>query len=184
MEGFTIIDGGVALVIVVSALLAYARGFVREIMAIAGWIVAAIVGYMFAKQVEPLIREAPVVGEFIGDNCVLSTGAAFFAVFVVALILMSFFTPLFSSLIHRSAAGGVDQGLGFLFGIVRGVVLIAIAFFIYTNVMNGQDYPMVDDSRSAEVFAQLNDEIQKRQPEQVVDWVKVKFDALMSECGE
>ena len=30
MEGFTIIDGGVALVIVLSALLAYSRGLVRE----------------------------------------------------------------------------------------------------------------------------------------------------------
>ena len=38
MEGFTIIDGVVALVIVVSALLAYSRGIVREAMAILGWI--------------------------------------------------------------------------------------------------------------------------------------------------
>ena len=42
MEGFTIIDGVVALVIVLSALLAYSRGFVRESLAIAGWIVAGI----------------------------------------------------------------------------------------------------------------------------------------------
>ena len=62
MEGFTIIDGVVALVIVLSALLAYSRGFVRESLAIAGWIVAAIVGFMFAPQVEPLVKEVPVVG--------------------------------------------------------------------------------------------------------------------------
>ena len=37
MEGFTLIDGIVALVIVLSALLAYSRGFVREAMAIVGW---------------------------------------------------------------------------------------------------------------------------------------------------
>jgi len=39
MDGFTIIDGVVALIIVLSALLAYSRGFVREGLAIAGWIV-------------------------------------------------------------------------------------------------------------------------------------------------
>ena len=42
MEGFTIIDGVVAVVIVLSALLAYSRGIVREAMAILGWIAAAV----------------------------------------------------------------------------------------------------------------------------------------------
>ena len=55
MQGFTIIDAVVAAVIVVSALLAYSRGFVREAMAIAGWIVAAILAYIFAPAAEPLI---------------------------------------------------------------------------------------------------------------------------------
>ena len=48
MDGFTIIDGVVALVIVLSALLAYSRGFVRESLAIAGWIAAGIVAFIFA----------------------------------------------------------------------------------------------------------------------------------------
>ncbi|MEL7100734.1 MAG: CvpA family protein, partial [Pseudomonadota bacterium] len=61
MEGFTIIDGVVAAVIILSALLAYGRGFVREAMAIAGWIAAAIIAFLFAPQVEPLVREIPVI---------------------------------------------------------------------------------------------------------------------------
>ena len=65
MEGFTIIDGVVALVIVLSGLLAYSRGFVREALAIAGWVVAAILAFMFAPQVQPLIKEIPYVGDFI-----------------------------------------------------------------------------------------------------------------------
>ena len=36
MEGFTIIDGVVAVIIILSAVLAYSRGFVREAMAILG----------------------------------------------------------------------------------------------------------------------------------------------------
>ncbi len=67
MEGFTIIDGVVALVIVLSALLAYGRGLVREFMAIVGWIAAAILAFLFAPQVEPLVSEIPVVGEFLAD---------------------------------------------------------------------------------------------------------------------
>ena len=77
MEGFTIIDGVVALVIVLSALLAYSRGFVREAMAIVGWIAAAVVAFIFSPKIEPLIKEVPVLGEFIADSCELSIIAAF-----------------------------------------------------------------------------------------------------------
>ncbi|MFM7656491.1 MAG: CvpA family protein, partial [Paracoccaceae bacterium] len=46
MEGFTLIDGVVTLVIVLSAILAYSRGLVREAMAIAGWIGAAVLAFV------------------------------------------------------------------------------------------------------------------------------------------
>ena len=110
---FTIIDGVVAIVIILSALLAYGRGLVREVMAIVGWVGAAVLGFMFAPRVEPLVREIPVVGDIIADSCELSIIGAFAIVFSLALIVMSLFTPLFSSLIRRSALGGLDQGFGF-----------------------------------------------------------------------
>jgi membrane protein required for colicin V production len=71
MEGFTVIDAVVAVVILLSALLAYGRGLVREIMAIAGWIGAAFLAFIFAPQVEPLMREIPVLKDVIGGNCEL-----------------------------------------------------------------------------------------------------------------
>ena len=113
MEGFTLVDAVVAGVIVLSAILAYSRGLVREGMAILGWILAAIVARMFAAPVQPLVKELPVVGDFLADSCELSIIAAFAAVFAVALIIASLFTPLLSSAIHRTALGGLDQGLGF-----------------------------------------------------------------------
>lgn len=182
MEGFTIIDGVVALVIVVSALLAYSRGFVREAMAIAGWIAAAILAFLFAPQVEPLMAEIPVIGEFIADSCELSIIAAFAAVFALALIVVSFFTPLFSSLVQRSALGGLDQGIGFFFGVLRGILLVAIAFFLYNVVMAGQSFTMVDESRSAVVFERMIGKIEDRNPEQALGWVTTQYESLIGSC--
>jgi membrane protein required for colicin V production len=48
MEGFTIFDGAVAGVILISAVLAFSRGFVREAMSIVAWIAAAVVAFWFA----------------------------------------------------------------------------------------------------------------------------------------
>jgi len=69
LEGFTIIDGVVAGIIVISALLAYSRGLVREAMAIAGWIGATVLAFIFAPQVQPLVRQIPGLDSFIGDSC-------------------------------------------------------------------------------------------------------------------
>ncbi|MGJ8616945.1 MAG: CvpA family protein [Sulfitobacter sp.] len=184
MEGFTIIDGVVALVIVLSALLAYGRGLVRELMAIVGWIAAAILAFLFAPQVEPLVREIPVVGEFLADSCELSIIGAFAIVFAVALIVVSLFTPLFSSLVQRSIFGGADQGLGFVFGVVRGILLVAIAFFVYDTVITGQKFTIVDDSRSAQVFGRFTGQIEEKNPEEALGWITTRYEALVGTCGE
>lgn len=184
MEDFTIVDGVVALVIVISALLAYSRGFVREAMAIAGWIAAAVLAFIFAPQAEPLMAEIPVVGEFLADSCELALIAGFFAVLAIALIVVSFFTPLFSSLVQRSALGGIDQGAGFFFGVLRGILLVAIAFFLYNVVMTGQSFAMVDDSRSAVVFERLIGQIEDRNPEDALGWVTGKYESLMGHCEQ
>lgn len=183
MEGFTIIDGVVALIIVVSALLAYSRGLVRETLAIAGWVAAAVLAFIFAPQAMPLIKEIPVVNEFLEGNCELSVITAFAAVFAVALIVMSIFTPLFSSVVQRSALGGLDQALGFFFGVARGILLVAIAFFVYDTVMTGQSFTIVDESRSAQVFAQVSEKIQEQNPEEALGWVTQQYEELVGSCN-
>ncbi|MDC1482205.1 CvpA family protein [Ascidiaceihabitans sp.] len=180
---FTIIDGVVAIVIILSALLAYGRGLVREVMAIVGWIAAAVLGFMFAPRVEPLVREIPVVGDIIADSCELSVIGAFAIVFSIALIVMSLFTPLFSSLIRRSALGGLDRGLGFFFGVVRGLLLVAIAFFVYDTVITGQELTIVDESRSAAVFGRFTGDIQEQEPEQALGWITQQYENLVGSCG-
>ena len=61
MNGFTLVDGIVLAVIALSAVLAYARGFVREALSITGWVAAALAGFYFAPMLEPLMREVPVL---------------------------------------------------------------------------------------------------------------------------
>ena len=183
MEGFTLIDGIVAAVIVLSAILAYSRGLVRESMAIAGWVGAAILAFIFAPRAEPLIKELPVVGAFLSESCELSIIAAFAAVFALGLVVMSLFTPLFSSAVQRSVLGGLDQGLGFLFGVVRGVLLVAVAFIVYDRAVATDTVPMVDNSRSAKVFATFQDTLNKTVPEDAPGWIVERYEELTGTCG-
>lgn len=182
MEGFTLIDGAVALVIVVSAILAYSRGLVRESLAILGWIAAAVLAYYFAARVQPLVKEIPFVGDFL-DNCELSIIAAFAVVFAVGLVIASLFAPLMSTLVQRSILGGLDQGLGFLFGVLRGILLVAIAFLVYDRAVAANSVPMVDNSRSAKVFASFQAKIDEAVPDDAPGWVVARYEDLTRVCA-
>ena len=183
MEGFTLIDAGVAVIIVLSAVLAYSRGFVREAMAIAGWVGAAILAFVFAPTAQPLVKEIPVLGDFLGDSCELSIIAAFAAVFAIGLILASLFTPLFSSVVQRSALGGLDQGLGFLFGVLRGIVLVGVAFLVYDRAVAANTVAMVDDSRSAKIFASFQANIDAAVPDDAPGWIVTRYNDLTAACA-
>lgn len=188
MGEFTIFDGGVAVIIVLSAILAYSRGFVREALAIAGWIGATILAYLFAPKAEPLVGEIvskiPGVSSFI-DNCAATTMTAFFAVFAICLVAFALFTPLFSSLVQRSALNGLDQGLGFFYGALRGMLLVAIALVVYDFVAGSEAFGPVDNSQAAKIFASVKGQItgELADQETALAWLTERFNGLISSCG-
>ena len=183
MESFTVLDGIVAAVIILSAVLAYSRGFVREALAIGGWALAAVVGYVFAPTAEPLIKEVPILSDFLGDSCDLAIIAAFAAVFAVALILVSVFTPLFAGAVQRSALGGIDQGFGFLFGVARGLLLVVIALVIYETVIINDPIQWVDQSRTFVIYSQVSESIADQIPQDAPGWVAARYEELIGKCS-
>lgn len=183
MEAFTIIDAGVAVIIIVSGILAYSRGFMRETLAILGWVAAAVLAFILAPAAQPLVREIPYVGDFLGDSCELTVIAAFAVVFALALLLASLFTPLFSSMIRNSALGGLDQALGFLFGVARGVLLVAVALLVFDRAVPPGSVEMVENSRSAAVFSQLSGNLDQAVPEDAPNWLVQKYEELVAVCN-
>ncbi|MDO5656817.1 MAG: CvpA family protein [Paracoccus sp. (in: a-proteobacteria)] len=182
MDGFTLIDGIVAAIIILSAILAYARGFVRESLGILGWIGAAVLAFLFAAAVRPLLAQVPGLNSFLADSCELATIAGFVVVFALALVVFSILTPLFSSVVQRSALGGVDQGMGFIYGAARGILLVVIAFIVYDRVMASSSFPMVDQSRSASVFERLRGQLDNEIPTDAPDWITQRYNQLVSGC--
>ncbi len=184
MDGFTIIDFGIIVIIAVSALLAFSRGIVREGMAIAGWIAAAILAFIFADTAQPLVRQIPYLGDILGDSCELLILASFAVIFAIALLIVSIFTPLLSSLVQKSILSGLDKNLGFIFGICRGLVLVIAAFFVYFTVMPNQKVISIETSKSATIFQYYADDFKNQNPETALDWVRTQYDHLINECSK
>ncbi len=184
LDGYTIVDGVALLIVVISALLAFSRGFIREVMSILGWVVAAVAAFTFAPQIEPLVGEIPVVRDLIGGSCELSILAAFAAVFAISLVIVSIFTPLFSGMVANSALGPMDQGLGFLFGVARGVVLIAVALIVYDIAIGGgEGYLQVENSKSKVLLADFKTSLENQIPQDAPGWVAEQYEKLTGACN-
>lgn len=117
----TIVDVVIAAVVLLSALFAYSRGLTREVFTLGIWIVAALAALNFYPMVEPVLRDIVDLGD-------LTPWAAIVIAFVLALIILTIVGGAVASFISNSALGPIDKGLGFLFGIARGLVLLALVW--------------------------------------------------------
>jgi membrane protein required for colicin V production len=135
----TLLDGIVLAVVIISAVLAMVRGFVREVLSVASWVAAAAAAYLLHK---PLI---PLVTPYI-NNKTAATVVAAAAIFFVALIIASYVTMKVSDFIIDSRIGFIDRSLGLVFGAARGLVIIAVAYKLFAGLVNPLP-PFVQNAR-------------------------------------
>jgi membrane protein required for colicin V production len=121
-------------VIALSALFAFARGFVKEALSIAAWVGAALVALYGLPHARPFAKQ------FISSP-MLADVAAGAALFIVSLIILSIITSMIAGTVKNSALSAVDRALGLVFGIVRGVLLVCVGFIALSWAIRGSDEP-------------------------------------------
>jgi membrane protein required for colicin V production len=113
----TLFDYAVLTIVGVSVLLSVARGFVREVLALASWVVAFIAATALTGTVAAWLSNA--ITHELGR-----TLTAFVVVFLATLLGMSILSVLFASLVRKSGLALEDRVLGGLFGLARGVLIV------------------------------------------------------------
>lgn len=181
---FTVVDAVVLLIVALSAYLAWVRGLTRETLAIAGWVIAAFGAFFLAPYLEPLMAEIPVVGGFLRSSCTLSILAAFAVTFALILVVLSVVTPLVSGWILDSALGPVDRGLGFLFGVARGLALVAVLYLLYDLLIPLEArVEAIDASASTGLIDDVAEAIRAAAPDELPPWLTARIDRLVGVCG-
>ena len=117
-------DSVILTVVIISVIVGAVRGFIREIVAIASWLVAIWVSWRFSGFMHPYLESAPLSDE---QRLWLARGI----VLLIVLLIGALIGHVLSWLTHTAAGLGLmDRALGFLFGLTRGAVLVGFAVLL------------------------------------------------------
>lgn len=146
----------------VSGLLAMVRGFSREVLSIGSWIVALFLALFFHK---PLIPFVAGYTASLTNNELLPQIVAGLIIFLIALIVVSLITIKIADLIVDSRVGPLDRTLGFIFGAIRGFLMVTVLTMFADFLISEQVPKWVTDAKSKPAIDSVGQSIINSIPE-------------------
>ena len=146
-------------IMLVSGLLAMMRGFLREALAVLAWIGALVATWVMYPILKQPVRDK-IDPDYLADILVIA------GVFIFVLVVISIITMRFSDVVLESRVGALDRTLGFLFGLLRGFVLVVIAYLFFAWLVSPAQRPQwVQTARSLDLIVAAGDYIRSVLPE-------------------
>ncbi len=138
----------IIVLIAISMVISLIRGFVREAMALAGWVLAVWVSLLYMHSmaifIDPYLNLPPSILAMV----------AFAILFIITLILSALVANMIAGLIDRTGLSGTDRAIGMLFGIARGILIVGVLVLLAGFTLVPQD-PWWKESVLISHFQQL-----------------------------
>ncbi len=121
-----LLDLALIAIMAISALFAVMRGFIREVLSLLSLAVSVLVAYwaVITPEIYAIARQ------YVADDT-LARAATGGVVFLVMLIVTSYITVRIGDMVADSALGAFDRTLALLYGLVRGLLLVVMAYMFY-----------------------------------------------------
>ncbi len=126
-------------VLLVSAVFAFLRGFIREVLTILGVVGGLAAALAFGKQLVPLMSdwigvdpkaEEPQMLMGVVPYTIVAEVLAYGSIFLVVVIVLSVVSNLLAGWARTIGLGAIDRTLGVIFGIARGVLVLAVLYLL------------------------------------------------------
>ena len=157
------VDWTLLAVLAISVVFGLVRGFIFELMSLAGWIVAWFAAQWFASELAP---QLPVGAPGSAAN----HAAAFALCFIAAIVVWSLLARLIRMLLHATPLSLADRALGAGFGLLRGAVLLLALATVVTLTPAAQSLPW-RESRGTVWLNTAMQELKPLLPAQVAEWL-------------
>lgn len=172
--GLTALDLAVAAIVGLSAIVALARGAVREIASLLAWIGALLAAWFAFGPVRPLVKEA-VTNDLLTD---LATVAL---VFLVPLLALRILGGILAKAVSGAGLGLADRVLGLAFGLARGVLLVVAAYLLGSMLVPPDHHPRwVKEARALPHIRSAAAKLKALLPEELED----RLEAAGGQGGE
>ena len=166
MESFNYIDIGIVVLVLLSAIVGFVRGFVREAFSLASWIAAIVVAFLFFEKFSTQLP-------FNIPNDLARLGVAFLLLFLGVLLLGSLINYLFNKAIHAIGLGGLDRVLGGAFGVLRGALVVTLLVLLMGLGLTAfTETDLWKGSKLVPHFVKTAEWIKKEIPDDVADKIK------------
>ena len=154
----TFLDGILIAIVLISAGLSMARGFIREVLSILSWVVAGLATFFLYDDLLPYIFSS-IQNEFI------ATGISITIIFLVTLFVVSYITHKISDFLLDSRVGTLDRSAGFIFGAARGFLLMVAAMLLFNLFVVGPQQPAwISNAKSKPILDSVGGSIKKLMP--------------------
>ncbi len=117
------IDYTIIGLILISSVIGLLRGLIREAFSLVIWVVAIWVGLTFSREFSGFL-------EGLIDFPSARIAAAFAVLFFITLILGALISYLLGELVKKTGLTGSDRFAGMIFGIARGLVVVAVVIML------------------------------------------------------
>ena len=142
----------ILVLILISALFAFFRGLSLELLSISVWLISFFGSYAYANNLINFFNK-------IINNILISSAISYIVAFLIIFVIFSFLTRKFSVFIKDSYVGLIDKSLGFVFGILRGYVIVGLCFFCFDYFYKGKKLEFIDNSKIIPIIKITNNEI-------------------------
>jgi membrane protein required for colicin V production len=132
-----VIDILVGVVLLISALISFLRGFIREVLTIFGTVGALAAAYYSGPVLEPLMRgwlgvvegdpDPPELFDVV-PYTIIAQILAYGSVFLLVLIVLSITSHILAEAVRKVGLGSVDRTLGIFFGLARGFIILSLIY--------------------------------------------------------
>jgi len=184
-SSFTAFDIGVLVVIGLSTLFAFGKGFATVALSLGAWIgafAAVIFGYTFVEPYGQDLISPPELANII----------TIVTLFFVTLLILKQVASLIGGAIKNGPIGFLDRSLGALFGLVRGIVIVSLLYFGFVKIFPNKEVEWIEKSQTkplvawgAEMLEGYAAEAFGRDPTDVgSDYLKQAADAVPSQFIE
>lgn len=160
----TLLDAILIVVMLVSAMLAMIRGFSREVLSIVSWVVAAAAAFLFYKSLAPIVAS---FSEALEPASLVTEALSALAIFLVTLLVVSWLTMKVADFIIDSRIGPLDRTLGFMFGALRGALLVIVTLNFALWVFGDSPPAWVANAKSRPIMERIGNDIRQALPDDI-----------------